>query len=152
MSEGFKKGKLPDRFKGWTAQTIEMTPSSYIAYIRDTAIKEQNKLKEDKIVYHLNAYYDDELMAAQYVTKMQKLEKALDKAEDEKDCNETQGANWVDGKCDCGDGMKWDQDKKLCVEKKSLLQKLGIGNKDDKSDNGNNGDNGDNGDNGNNGD
>jgi hypothetical protein len=80
MSEGFKKGKLPDRFKGWTAQTIEMTPSSYIAHICDTAIKEENKLMEDKIVCHLNAYYDDELMAAQYVTKMQKLEKALDKA------------------------------------------------------------------------
>ena len=80
MSEGFKKGKLPDRFKGWTAQTIEMTPSSYIANICDTAIKEENKLMEDKIVCHLNAYYDDELMAAQYVTKMKKLEKALDKA------------------------------------------------------------------------
>ena len=80
MSEGFRKGKLPDRFKGWTAQTIEMTPSSYIAHICDTAIKEENKLMEDKIVCHLNAYYDDELMAAQYVTKMQKLEKALDKA------------------------------------------------------------------------
>ena len=80
MSEGFKKGKLPDRFKGWTAQTIEMTPSSYIAHICDTAIKEENKLMEDKIVCHLNAYYDDELMAAQYVTKMQKLEKALDDA------------------------------------------------------------------------
>ena len=80
MSEGFRKGKLPDRFKGWTAQTIEMTPSSYIAHICDTAIKEQNKMMEDKIVCHLNAYYDDELIATQYVTKMQKLEKALDKA------------------------------------------------------------------------
>ena len=79
-NKGFRKGKLPDRFKGWTAQTIEMTPSSYIAHICDTAIKEENKLIEDKIVCHLNAYYDDELMAAQYVTKMQKLEKALDKA------------------------------------------------------------------------
>ncbi len=79
-NKGFRKGKLPDRFKGWTAQTIEMTPSSYIAHICDTAIKEQNKLMEDKIVCHLNAYYDDELMAAQYVMKMQKLEKALDKA------------------------------------------------------------------------
>lgn len=80
MSEGFRKGKLPDRFKSWTAQTIEMTPSSYIAHICDTAIKEQNKLMEDKIVCHLNVYYDDELIATQYVTKMQKLEKALDKA------------------------------------------------------------------------
>ena len=72
-----------------------------------------------------------------------KAEKALDKAEDEKDCNETQGANWVDGKCDCGDGMKWDQDKKQCVEKKSLLQKLGIGgNSGGNDDSDTNGDNG----------
>lgn len=73
MSKGFRKGKIPERFKGMTDEQILSSPAQYIF---DSAIKEI----DGQIVGYINHYFDTELAAVQIIRKIERLEKALDNA------------------------------------------------------------------------
>lgn len=73
MSDGFRKGKIPQRFDGMTDEQILSMP---VQYSTDSWIKEV----DDQIVAYINHYFDTELASVQIIKKIERLEKALDKA------------------------------------------------------------------------
>ena len=73
MSDGFRKGKLPKRFDEATYEAISNLPiTTYFKMIEAEA--------EADIVHKVNCYYDTDLAAAQIIKRIERLEKALDKA------------------------------------------------------------------------
>lgn len=75
MSEGFKKGKIPERFEGKTDEQLAVM--QHIMWNSGNTVVEEI---EGKITTHLTHYFDDELAAVQIIKKIERLEKALDKA------------------------------------------------------------------------
>lgn len=75
MSEGFRKGKMPDRFEGKTDENLAVM-QSMMWNCWETVHEEI----EGGIVVHLKHYYDTEITAALIIKRIERLEKALDKA------------------------------------------------------------------------
>lgn len=73
MENGFRKGKIPQRFDGMTDEQILSMP---VQYSTDSWIEEV----DNQIVGYINHYFDTELAAVQIIKKIERLEKALDKA------------------------------------------------------------------------
>ena len=75
MGEGFKKGKIPERFEEKTDEQLAVM--QYIMWNSGKTVVEEI---DGKITTHLTHYFDDELAAVQIIRKIERLEKALDKA------------------------------------------------------------------------
>lgn len=73
MEKGFRKGKIPQRFDGMTDEQIMSMSAQYST---DSWIEEVG----NQIFGYINHYFDTELAAVQIIKKIERLEKALDKA------------------------------------------------------------------------
>lgn len=73
MSNGFRKGKIPQRFDGMTDEQILSMP---VQYSTESWMEEV----DNQIVGYINHYFDTEFAAVQIIKKIERLEKALDKA------------------------------------------------------------------------
>ena len=73
MSNGFRKGKIPQRFDGMTDEQILSMP---VQYSTDFLTKKV----DDQIVAYINTYFDTEFAAVKIIKKIELLEKALDKS------------------------------------------------------------------------
>lgn len=74
-NKGFKKGKIPERFEGKTDEQLAVM--QHIMWNPWETVVEEI---DGKITAHLMHYFDDELAAVQIIRKIERLEKALDKA------------------------------------------------------------------------
>ena len=74
-NKGFKKGKIPERFEGKTDEQLAVM--QHIMWNSGKTVVEEI---DGKITAHVSHYFDEELAAVQIIKKIERLEKALEKA------------------------------------------------------------------------
>ena len=82
-NKGFRKGKIPERFEGKTDEQLAVM--QYMMWNSGKTVVEEI---EGQITAHVSHYFDDELAAVQIIKKIERLEKALDKACEELHCGQ----------------------------------------------------------------